>query len=258
MKKVPFTYLFTSFLALFLFISLSDFCNAQSIRKHDVIIRRDSVKIEAFIQQIDDNTVKYKKKSDPDGPVFSVTKTDIATIIYGNGEVENISVPNEQYFGETNVPPVVTYQKNETPESVYKGAEGVIRGRTTQQLQSNYTLYLKKAATYKTMGIVGITAGTLLTVIGIVTISSATNTYNSTYGSSTTSYDAKLAGGTLLVLAGLGAGIPLTIIGLVKKNSYNKKVLIVRDELRRRNELSFRPGYNPVTQTGSLSLKMKF
>ena len=257
MKKVPFPQLFISLLASFLFLS-SFFCQAQSIRKHDVIIKRDSIKIEVFIQQVDESTVKYEKRSDPDGPVFSVAKTEIATIIYGNGEVENISAPNEQYFGETNVPPVVNYQKPETPEGAYTGTQGVISGRTTQQLQSNYTLYLKKAASYKTMSIVGITAGTLLTVIGIVTISSATDTYNSTYGSSTTSYDAKLAGGTLLVMAGLGAGIPLTIIGLVKKNRYNKKVLLVRDELRRRNELSFQPGYNVPSRAGYLSLRMTF
>ena len=258
MKKVLLPHLFISLLAPFLFLS-SFFCQAQSIRKHDVIIKRDSIKIEVFIQQVDESTVKYKKRSDPDGPVFSVAKTEIATIIYGNGEVENISAPNEQYFGETNVPPVVSYQKTEAPEQVYTGAQGIIRGRTTQQLQSNYRLYLKKAASYKTMGIVGISAGTLLTVIGIVTISSAADTYNSnTYGSSTTNYDAKLAGGVLLAMAGLGAGIPLTIIGLVKKNSYNKKALLVRDELRRRNELSFRPGYNVASRAGYLSLRMTF
>ena len=258
MKKLPFPHLFTSLVALLLLMSLADFCNAQSIRKHDVIIKRDSVKIEAFIQQVDESTIKYKKRSDPDGPVFSVTKTEIATIIYGNGEVEHIAATNEQYFGETNVPPVVNYQRNETPERVYNGVQGGLSARDTKQLKSNYKLYLRKAASYKTMSIVGVSAGALLTVIGIVTISSATDTYNSTYGASTTSYDAKVAGGTLLMLAGLGAGIPLTIIGLVKKKSYNKKALMVRDELRRRNELSFQPGYNPANQTGFLTLKMKF
>ena len=257
MKKVPFLNPFPDLLFLLLLVSLTQFCNAQNARKHDLIIKRDSVKIEALIQQVDESIVKYKKRSDPDGPVFSVAKKEIASIIYGNGEIENFPAPTDQYFDEISVPPVATYQNPETPAKIYSGAEGQIRSRTTEQLKSNYQLYVKKAATYKSMSIIGSSVGILLTVIGIVTIAEATPSYNM-YGVSTNSYDAKLAGGTLLMMAGLGAGIPLTIIGLVKKKNYNKKAIVVKDELRRRNALSFQPGYQFANQAGYLSLRMSF
>ena len=238
-----------SFLILFFVSCAVSLCVAQTVRKNDVIIKRDSTKIEALIQEVDEGTVKYKKLNDPDGPIFSLLKKDIASINYGNGETENFPASKEQYFEEVTVAPVVPYKaerpsQTKTPNNSY-------------QLEANYKLYTKKAATYKTMGIIGASVGILFTIVGIATVSEAVRSYNSAQ-ISTLSYENKVVGGTLLTMTGLGAGIPLTIIGLVKRKSYAKKALKVEEQLRQRKDLSFHPCYNPINKTAQLGLIMNF
>lgn len=227
-------------------------CKAQTPRKHDVIIKRDSVRIEAFILEVDENVVKYKRQSDPEGPIFYLNKSEIASILYGNGETERISTPAAQYFEEITVQPVVPYK----PESREK-VEAARRPDNTNRLQANYKLYVKKASTYKTMSIIGGSVGVLFTVVGIATVSDAVRKYNNLQ-MSYNSYENKVAGGTLLVMTGLGAGIPLTIIGLVKRKNYTKKALRVQEELRRGKDLTLFPGYNPINQSGYLGLRLSF
>lgn len=82
-------------LFIVLFILLAGMCNAQTVRKHDIIRLRDNTKLEVIIQEVLENTVKYKKLSDPEGPVFTINKSEIASIQYGNGEVENFEATLE-------------------------------------------------------------------------------------------------------------------------------------------------------------------
>jgi len=246
--KAVLSHFWINFLFIFLICGLAQYCNAQPARKNDVLIKRDSSKVEVLIQEISESQVKYKKISDLEGPLFTILKKEIATIIYGNGEVENFPAPIEQYFEEVTVAPVVPY-KEEKPE--------VKRPGNSAQLEANYKLYARKAATYKTMGIIGGAVGVLFTVVGIVTVSDAVRSYNNSQISSY-SYQNRVAGGTLLTMTGLGAGIPLTIIGLVKRKSYTKKALRVQEQLRARKDLSFHSGYNPSAQVIHLGVKLAF
>lgn len=68
-------FVFKSCLAFLAFLVFSvHFSRAQDVRKNDVIITNENVKIEAIILQADTLVVKYKKASDPEGPVFSIKK----------------------------------------------------------------------------------------------------------------------------------------------------------------------------------------
>lgn len=71
-------------------------CNvvAQSV-KADVIIKRDNTKIEAIIQEINSTTIKYKRFSNQTGPLFTIEKSKVASVLYANGEVES--------FGDTQI-----------------------------------------------------------------------------------------------------------------------------------------------------------
>ncbi len=73
MKKTIFIF------AIILLISVNGF-------SQDIIVKYDSVKIEAKIIEIGLNTVKYKKFSNQDGPVYVISKSDIKEITYQNGE----------------------------------------------------------------------------------------------------------------------------------------------------------------------------
>jgi hypothetical protein len=237
---------------------------AQTVRKNDLIIKRDSSKIEALILEIDGLVIKYKKYSDQEGPTFSIGKRDVATIVYGNGEVENFPVEAEVYFDEVPIPGAVPYKNEEkkSNERVNRFRAGAVQSMETQQLRYNYAFYLKKAAKYKTMSIVGTSVGLLMTISGFITVSAAIRDINAAGGYSSTSNDSRIGGGVLLVMGGLGAGVPLTIVGLVKKRSYNKKALMAQEELRRRNEplssIKISPAFNAYSKTAGLSLSMTF
>jgi len=64
-----------------LFVSCA--CFAQ-----DIIITKDSKKIKAKVVRIDVDNVRYKNFDNQNGPSLTVLKTDVASILYENGEVE--------------------------------------------------------------------------------------------------------------------------------------------------------------------------
>ena len=70
------------FFILLIFITISVVSVAQ-----DVIITKDSERIEAKITEISDEEVKYKRKGFIDGPEFELSAVKVASIIFSNGEV---------------------------------------------------------------------------------------------------------------------------------------------------------------------------
>ena len=245
--------LVASFWFLILLVSYS---NAQNIRKNDVIVTKTNEKIEAIIQEVDAVSVKYKKASDPDGPVFTIEKKEISSIFYGNGEVEKLDNATEEYFAPGKTEPPVIY--NKPVERAYENRSNVYSSQNTDQLRRNYNLYLKKSRGYKKLGFISASAGILFTVIGFIKVSDEINYYN-TYGYYQS--ESNLTAGSLLFTAGLGGGIPLTIIGFVKSKRYARRAIDAQQELRRRNEpfsLQLSPGFNSSTQSGYLALKMTF
>ena len=65
----------------FLLISALMFVGAVAAWAQDVIVTRDSRKIEAVVLEISDSEVKYKKQSNPDGPTYVEKTSNIATIV---------------------------------------------------------------------------------------------------------------------------------------------------------------------------------
>lgn len=54
----------------------------------DIIVTRDSKRIEAKILEVSSSEVKYKEASNADGPTFVLNTSEINTIIYSNGSVK--------------------------------------------------------------------------------------------------------------------------------------------------------------------------
>jgi len=249
MKTNPFK---LSTIVLSLFFLVTSFCQAQTARKNDIIILRDNTRLEVIIQEVQDQNVRYKKITDQEGPVFSVKKSDILSILYGNGESENFEEKPQVYFDEIASPPPVTPYGKTAPRPSLPIQN--VREWDANQLRANYKFYLKKADNYRKMGSIGAIGGATLTGIGIGIMAGSgnINSYNG-FG--------QFLGGYMVFMAGVGAGIPLTIVGFVKKKSYTKKALLVKDELRRRKEpfaFNFRPAFNLATQSAGLSVRMSF
>lgn len=83
---------------------------ATMVYAQDIIITKDSKRIEAKIIEVTPTTVKYKKWNYQDGPDISEAKSNIAAIMWGNGEVEAFNIETEKTTVEqkdTVVAPVI-------------------------------------------------------------------------------------------------------------------------------------------------------
>lgn len=61
------------------------------LKAQDVIVTRDAQRIDAVIQEVSETEIKYKKVSNPDGPTFVISVSQIASVLYRNGDVQTFS-----------------------------------------------------------------------------------------------------------------------------------------------------------------------
>ena len=87
---------FLSVLALFFFFSFFSF-------SQDEIILNTGEKIKVVVTEVDKKQVKYKKHSNPEGPVFVVNKRDVSKIVYKNGEEDVFSGGGSLYNFKQNI-----------------------------------------------------------------------------------------------------------------------------------------------------------
>lgn len=73
-------------LLVFLFL----LCSA-SVSAQDVIVKKDGSTILSKVIEIGTSEVKYKKYTNQNGPTYSISKSEIQTINYENGEREDFS-----------------------------------------------------------------------------------------------------------------------------------------------------------------------
>lgn len=80
----------------------------------DIIVTNDGNKIEAKVTEVEVEVIKYKKFGDNDGPTYTMKKTEIATILYENGNVDVFkkeqqprqnNMYGEPYYGYNNYDP---------------------------------------------------------------------------------------------------------------------------------------------------------
>lgn len=239
---------------------------AQTPRKADVIQLRDESKLEVFIQEVDDQVVKYKKISDPEGPLFSVKKSEIVSIRYGNGEVETfeavLEVQNYYAPGKS----AATIPQERQPER--KVATGPlkpsaqfnedVRTSSPEHLRSMYTFYKTRSKSGMVMGIVGTSLGVIVAGIGTGIVASAVDD-NGNFKS----YEDELRArkGAYMMLGGFAGAATFGTVGFIKAGKNGSKATRIRRELQRRGEpltIGIRPSYNPVMRTGNLTLAVRF
>jgi len=61
----------------------------------DVIYKKDGSKEEAKITMVGDREIQYKKFSNPDGPVYTLSKSQIVMITYENGDYEMLGAQTD-------------------------------------------------------------------------------------------------------------------------------------------------------------------
>ncbi len=60
------------------------------VKAQDMIVKKDGTIIKAKVTEVNEESVKYKKADNPDGPLYSISKENITAINYANGDVEKM------------------------------------------------------------------------------------------------------------------------------------------------------------------------
>lgn len=110
----------------------------------DVIVRNDGSTITSKVLEVSSTEIKYKKFSNPTGPTYSISKTDVNYINYENGDRED--------FGKA-----VAAQTTETSNTQFSFAQQQNnRPVSDVDLLRNYNRsYKKRAKTLKLTGLIG-------------------------------------------------------------------------------------------------------
>lgn len=66
-------------------------CLAGMAMAQDVIVMKDQSTVMSKVLEITSTEIKYKKWDNQDGPTYSVLRSEVVSINYENGEVENFS-----------------------------------------------------------------------------------------------------------------------------------------------------------------------
>lgn len=222
------------------------------VRNDDLIIKRDSVKIKCKIEIVNDQVIRYKKSSDPLGPLFYISKSDVAKVIYGNGESETFLNVKELVFKD-NKENIVIFPV--TPWT-QRGFTDDLTIWKANELKSAFKFYKAKEKSSKTMGIFFGLFATAATITGVVLVRDAKQ--KSSYGYYYSDYDKKQIG-IAVIVCGLSSGITIGTLGGLKSKKNRRMASLVQQELVRRKEplsVFLNPGYN--NKTGSLSLTLNF
>jgi hypothetical protein len=185
----------------------------------DVIVTRDAKKISAKITEVNPDDVKYRNFDNPDGPTYTLPKSQIASILYQNGTVETF----EAEAGTPATQPYATPSVATQPAAVNSNRQQQA-GRQPRSSIRDYPVYYaeySKGRSMRTRGVVLLISGAGMAVCGM-----AIGLSGDADGE-----DGATALGGVFMAAGSGciiASIPVMIIGGGKKrramNSYLKQV----------------------------------
>lgn len=89
---------------------------ARITMAQDVIVKNDQTTVMSKVIEITSNEIKYKKWNNQDGPIYSISRTEVSRINYENGEVEDFS--NSTSNQQNNATPQVQYLNSYMTHSV--------------------------------------------------------------------------------------------------------------------------------------------
>lgn len=65
-------------------------CVASAFAK-DVITKTDGTKLDAKVEEITETVIKYRKATNPTGPIYTIPIASVATILYENGDTDTFN-----------------------------------------------------------------------------------------------------------------------------------------------------------------------
>ena len=105
---------------------------AASVFAQDVIVTKDSRRINAKVTEVNVDNIRYKQFDNQDGPVYTLPKSDIVTILYQNGTVENYGAESSPAVTSAvtpaPAPPAASSATVKTPVPASSVAQWGVRG----------------------------------------------------------------------------------------------------------------------------------
>lgn len=133
-----------------IFFCIFAFFAITPLYAQDIIVTKDSKKIEATIIEVSKTEIKYKEYDNIEGPIFILDSSELSSIIYANGKVvlynqkENLPQSNES--ANTQQPTHFSVVDEKTVEILLLSGD-----RITAQvvdLKANYIAYVLNGQTY--------------------------------------------------------------------------------------------------------------
>ena len=88
----------------------------------DIIVKRNNETIKAKIIEVNQNDIKFRRWDNLDGPVYIIQKSDIASIVYQNGEAESfMSVEKKPSSNTKESQDIDVYEVIGNPNVLFKG-----------------------------------------------------------------------------------------------------------------------------------------
>lgn len=259
-----------------LFVSLG-------VAAKDIITTTDGKNIDAKVEEITETVIKYRKASNPNGPLYTIAISSVATIKYENGDIDTFSgsaktaIPaspsklNQSQNG-TMTDDELLRQAGNQDNSINQNSNQGVSDTDLLKMEAKYSNYVyfnddmmkdvKKAKSYRIIGWIG--SGVLLAAgIGVGLGLYATD-YND-YGD----YGAEMFG---IMVGGLVAGTAWCLGFNLKANSLMKRAkasgyysaTIFESEILRNGDKSLMAGINVLGNRFSndkccgISLKFNF
>ncbi|MBD5287085.1 MAG: hypothetical protein HDS27_06110 [Bacteroides sp.] len=150
-------------LILYLFL-----CVASAFAK-DVITKTDGTKLDAKVEEITETVIKYRKASNPTGPVYTIPISSVATVLYENGDMDSFNVSSgsspvssSQQISNSDDELIQLYNSQGYSDQYLNVSDAQLIKMSTKQYSAE-ELYVK-AKKFKKIGWIG--GGSLL-VVGI-------------------------------------------------------------------------------------------
>lgn len=86
------------------FILLPFILISSVLYSQDIIVKKNNETIKAKIIEVNQNDIKYQKWDNLNGPIYTIQKTDIVSIVYQNGDAESFLSQEESRFVSTTDP----------------------------------------------------------------------------------------------------------------------------------------------------------
>lgn len=218
---------------------------AQTGRKNDVIIKRDSSRIQALITQMSYEKINYRDLGKADSAATYIYLDQVARVLLKNGKTINVkdSIPPGR------IPPDSVGQYADINNLPTDPFEKSVVMANSDQLRDKYEYHHNRAIDGKTGAIVFTSVAVATLVSGIIVASTGDSPDNKTIGTS-------------LAIAGPAVGVVFGLIGFKNYKIHSKKAEKIRNELQRRNQplTTFRitPYVDPFNKSARLGLRLSF